>query len=650
MHDSIHNPNRLMLLVWISVFLLVTPVAVKAQTADTFPVYPGIRANVEFWEMIYSRYTTQQGVIHDANDVTIVYEVIDLKPRSHKGSRRLNSNLIKKTKAKYVKILEKIAKKQVLEADEEKRVSSLFGENPDPLILIEAMNSIRFQRGQKDRFINGIIRSGRYMDQIKTIFRNNSLPEDLAYLPHVESSFNYNAYSKFGAAGIWQFTYGTGKRFMQINYTVDERRDPILASYAAVKLLKQNYEKLGGWALAITAYNHGVNSMMRAKKEKGNYETIFSEYNGRRFKFASKNFYSEFLAARKVAKNSDHYFGPLNLEKPIVIESITMPGFIPAKKIAAHLKTDLKSIKFFNPALRKPVFNGQKYIPKGYQLKLMKNPELANLAKTIPVGIIEATQKRSLFYYVHKGDVAGSIARRHGVSLQDLIWANNLNHRATIYVGQNLRIPTPEDSLLLAAKHTKVAAVTQTEEISKPETTIEKLYPKFEITKAGDIKLLADVNLSLITGDLTVKRTFEKDNHRYGIIGVDTGETLGHYAEWLEISTQTIRSINGFRFGKIIDYNDRIVIPLDQVNKPQFEEKRYEYHKEFEEDFLNAFQIDSVIIYEIKRGDNIWTLCLNEFELPFWLIRKYNPKLDFQRLKPYQKIVVPVVEKIDLQD
>ncbi len=623
----------------------------QAESADQFPVYPGIKANVDFWEQIYSQYHTQQGVVHDANDVTIVYGVIDLKPRSKKGSRRFNANLIRKTKAHFVRILEKIAKKQPLKTDEEKKVAALFGPDPDPLVLIEAMNNIRFQRGQRDRFINGVVRSGRYLEEIKSIFRKQNLPEDLAYLPHVESSFNYNAYSKFGAAGIWQFTYGTGKRFMLIDYTVDERRDPIIASHAAAKLLKQDFEKLGSWALAITAYNHGVNSMMRAKKEKGDYETIFNEYSGRRFKFASRNFYSEFLAARKVAKNSEQHFGVLNLDKPLSVKKVTMPGFIPAKKIAVHFKTDLKTIKFLNPALRKPVFNGQKHIPKGYQLKLPDNPDIAKLAAVIPVDIIEKKQKRSLFYYVQKGDVAGTIARRHGVSLQDLIWANNLNHRATIYVGQNLRIPTPEDSLALAAKHAQITSLEKTEpEAGAPATNGQLNYPSFKIGKDGEVKLLEDVNLSLITGDLTVKKSFEKDGYKYGIIGVDTGETLGHYAEWLGVTTQSIRRINGFRYGRMIEYNDQIIIPMDLVSKEQFEEKRYEYHKEFEEDFLNAFRIESIRIYEIKRGDNIWTLCLNEFELPFWLIRKYNPKLNFQRLMPFQKVIVPVVEKLEIQE
>ncbi|MEJ2221529.1 MAG: lytic transglycosylase domain-containing protein [Desulfobacterales bacterium] len=157
------------------------------------------------------------------------------------------------------------------------------------------MRNLRCQIGQKDPFRQGIIRSGAYLTEMKQIFHDAGLPEDLVYLPHVESSFNPEAYSKFGAAGMWQFTRSTGKSFMTVSYAVDERRDPIISTRAAARLLKRNYKKLRNWPMAITAYNHGVTGMLRAKRRKGDYETIFKEYRSRIFKFASRNFYSEFL-------------------------------------------------------------------------------------------------------------------------------------------------------------------------------------------------------------------------------------------------------------------------------------------------------------------------------------------------------------------
>ena len=160
--------------------------------------------------------------------------------------------------------------------------------------------------------MDGLARSGAVIDKFKQTFLSHGLPVDLVYLPCVESSFNFKAYSKFGAAGIWQFTHSTGRRYMEINYVVDERRDPFISADAAARLLKKNYAELKEWPLAITAYNHGLAGMRRAKNAKGSYEEIVKSYKSRSFKFASRNFYSEFLAARIVAKNPEKYFGKID--------------------------------------------------------------------------------------------------------------------------------------------------------------------------------------------------------------------------------------------------------------------------------------------------------------------------------------------------
>ena len=151
----------------------------------------------------------------------------------------------------------------------EKRVAALFTGKNRSRDLALAVENVRSQRGQKERFLAGVIHSGRYIQEIKRLFRTYNLPEELAYLPHVESSFNFNAYSKYGAAGIWQFTRETGKGYLTIDQTVDERLDPILAAHAAAKYLKNSYEDLNNWPLALTSYNYGLSGMLRAVNEQG---------------------------------------------------------------------------------------------------------------------------------------------------------------------------------------------------------------------------------------------------------------------------------------------------------------------------------------------------------------------------------------------
>ena len=128
--------------------------------------------------------------------------------------------------------------------------------------------------------MGGLRRSGAYRQHIDAVIREKGLPAELAVLPHVESSFNPNAYSSAAAAGMWQFGRATGQRFMRIDHIVDERMDPYIASNAAMSLLEYNHSVLGTWPLALTAYNHGAGGIARAVRETGttDIETIVANY------------------------------------------------------------------------------------------------------------------------------------------------------------------------------------------------------------------------------------------------------------------------------------------------------------------------------------------------------------------------------------
>ena len=427
-----------------SVAMLLGLAVAPLAAAEPFPQYEIIKPNVDFWTKIYSHYPTTKVVIHDSHDLRIVYDVITVKPYDAPGAQKINRRRTKQAKAKYQALLKRLADNPQIEDKECQSVAKLFGTNADAKTYRRASQQVRSQLGQKDRFQAGLTRSGAYLDQIRTILKSNGVPEDLAYLPHVESSFNPDAYSKFGAAGIWQFTRSTGRRYMTVGYVLDERRDPLRATHAAAQLLKENYEKLGSWPLAITAYNHGAAGMARARQKHGDYPTIFKSYRSRTFKFASRNFYSEFLAARQVASDHTAYFGPLTLATPTPSHTVTLKGYARLQDLSDHFAVSPEIIRKMNPALRSPVFNDQKYLPKGYHLRLPPDAAPSGTAlAALPDSLYKSAQKPSRFYTVQRGDTAGRIARTHGVRLSDLILANNLSTRATIYPRQTLRIPLP---------------------------------------------------------------------------------------------------------------------------------------------------------------------------------------------------------------
>ncbi len=640
-----------------------------------FPIYPTIKPNVDFWIDIFAKYSASQGVMHDSDRLDIVYEVIKIDASATVRANRKNKRTKKAAIQKYKKILLHLSKGATPVSYQEKRIATLFGSQAQSSDFKKAALNIRCQTGLKEEFKRGLIRSGAVIDTFKKIFQAQGLPVDLVYLPCVESSYNFKAYSKFGAAGIWQFTRSTGRQYMKINYVVDERRDPYISTRAAARLLKKNYSRLKNWPMAITAYNHGLAGMQRAQKARGSYENIFKKYRSRSFKFASRNFYSEFIAARTVAKNSEKYFGTIIPRQHEAFVNVRTKGYLPIQELCDILDINIREIKRLNPSLRPPVFNSQKFIPKKFNLRLPATYAPGKVSKQL-LTTYRKRQKPSRFHRVQRGDTAGSIARHNRIKLSDLILANHLNRRATIYIGQNLRIPL-RGEIILAQKPKKTIRPSQ--KIATKKITLKKTMPYKTTTdktttdketqkepaplkialseppkiqaelQAKPIKDESPINPNIVTTDLQIIRTIQKKNLRIAVIRVEAEETLGHYADWLDIPTQEIRTLNHLKYGISIAVNQTIKIPMRTKSVQEFEELRYEFHKEIEEDFFESFSIQGIETYKVKNGDNIWTLCLNKLEIPFWLVKKYNPKTNFSTLYPKQKIHYPILtsEKIN---
>lgn len=424
--------------------LLLTASVAHAAPGD-FPRPDALEPDIAFWKRIYSEVGTDGGLLHDSRHLGIVYEVIKIPTGLSNRSRERHTDKRRKV---YRKILLSLAKgKRSGLSREEKRVLGLFGEGVSNSELRKSASRLRFQLGQANKFRAGIVRSGAYKPHILKILRDENLPLEIANLPHVESSYTPTAYSRVGAAGLWQFTRSTGRRFMRVDHVIDERLDPYRASGAAARLLKQNLRVTGSWPLAITAYNHGASGMRRAARKLGTKDItkIVREYRSRTFGFASRNFYVEFLAANTVASNPDFYFGPLVLDRPIAFEAIEMPYYAKPKQLAKSIGVDINTLREANPSLRPTVWREAKYIPKGFRIQVPR----ASLPKPLHDGIASlprdqqhARQTRDTKYTVRRGDTLSTIARRHHVRMSELVALNGLKSRNQIRVGQKLRLPS----------------------------------------------------------------------------------------------------------------------------------------------------------------------------------------------------------------
>jgi membrane-bound lytic murein transglycosylase D len=441
------------LILWtalIGAILILGTGPILTCSADPFQYPPVIQPSVDFWLAIYTRYSLMEGVVHDSRHPEIIYDVIALKHPDAPEAHRINAARMRKARLKVGNQLDRLIRNPHSNDPDLKPIVDLWRASLSPDQLRWAKRRIRCQVGQRDRFREGLIRSFPHIETIRIIFRNAGLPEDLAYLAHVESSFNNRAHSKSGAAGIWQFTRETGRHYLRINLAIDERLDPIRASEAAAKLLKTNYRRLGSWPLAITAYNHGIAGMRRAKRRHKSYAAIFQNYRSRRFRFASRNFYPEFLAAREAAANAQCYFHDLPPWEGRPVLRISLNGFVPFNAAVRHFKLDADLLRQLNPALRLSVLNGHQYIPKHYALCLPAHEWQYHLAYNarIPQPLFMASQKRFPLYHVRPGDTLSSIAKKHDLRVADLVAANNLADRGNrIVVNQKLRLPLGDQAL-----------------------------------------------------------------------------------------------------------------------------------------------------------------------------------------------------------
>ena len=605
-----------------------------------------LQRDVDFWVDIFSHYETSQGVLHDNRNLGVVYERIDLPANM---DRRARQRSVAKRRELLQTVLRSLAKgKRDNLSDEEARVLALWPADVSNATLSAAVKQIRYQQGLRDRFLEGLERSGRWRDYIENEFRALGVPIDLAALPHVESSYNPEARSHVGASGIWQFTRSTGRRFMRIDHVMDERNDPFTASRAAGKLLAYNYSITGNWPMAITAYNHGLSGARRAMRQFGDdaYVDILRKYNGRTFGFASRNFYVAFLAARHVDQNADTYFPGHVVDKPTDFATFELDAYISAADLSKALAVTERQLAAHNPALQSTVWQGSKHLPKGLQIRLptdLLDSPVDTLLASIASDTWQTEQLPDLFHTIARGDTLSQIAETYKTRVSTLMTLNNLNSSNRIRAGQQLRLPAAGPAPAVSPPAPVVVAAV----VSADAPAIE--VPEMVSEQTPGAMAGGDLAASLLG---TIQTALLSDPSDYSVasdrsIEIHPLETLGHYADWLGIRTQRLRDINGLSFRTPVDVGQRIKLDLSAVDAQSFEDKRVAFHREQQDTFFRENIISGVTEHVIARGDSIWVLALREYDVPVWLFRQYNPEFDLHAVQPGTTVHFPVLTSVE---
>ncbi|MBI4698422.1 MAG: transglycosylase SLT domain-containing protein, partial [Nitrospirae bacterium] len=282
-------------------------------------------------------------------------------------------------------------------------------------------NSLHFYTKKfKQKFLTQLGRTGKYLSKILEIFNERELPHELAFLPLIESGFNWQAYSPKKASGLWQFIPGTAKKYgLKIDSWVDERRDPIKATIAASEYLSDLYEMFGSWNLALAAYNAGEGTIFRAM-DRTKKTDFWALRETKYIKKETKNYIPAYIAATAIAMNPEDFgFENVAYHAPIEYDEVDISSPMNLKTIAKFTGVEIEEIKELNPELKKSCTPPN---VKDYTLKIPAGTKEKFLSCLLTADKDVLPQFHDEHNYtVKKGDTVSRIARHFGVSSKSII-------------------------------------------------------------------------------------------------------------------------------------------------------------------------------------------------------------------------------------
>ncbi len=630
---------RLTFSIGIVLFLIISSV----QAQYDWPYRDALNRDIEFWKSIFTVYNSRQAVFHDSDHLDVIYRVLTFDSSASQKSRDEQvSQIHDSIRDGLLALSHKIDRKEEL-TEPERQLVKLW---PDTLTADdykEAAERIRVQQGLRDQFYIGLQRSMNYVPFIKHIFSQKELPEELAYLPHIESSYNPLARSKVGAAGMWQFMRSTARHMMKINRLIDERYDPIMSTRAATVLLKRNYEQTGDWGLAITAYNYGLAGIKRAAAEVGgNYLKVRNNYDHRRFRFASRNFYPEFLAVVDIMNHLDRYFPVI---KPLPAPAIIRYRFKRSANLvrfARQCGIHLDSLRNLNPVYSRRVWKGWNSVPASYWISIPADADISAVQKYLqsPFAnlklpeVAEAAKPEKKFIFT-------------GFAIADTMTATPpmVRHEP----GADLATRTQQ--LALTTLPMPAASHTQSPNAQIPLRTPPKekqdvsAFESVTLSSPHNNSTADSVSFRRLREDLQNKLAVQNDR-----IKVFINETLGHYAEWLELPTQVLRAGNGLSFGAKIYEGQTLKLDFSQISPKEFVQRRLTYHLQQLHHLMKGRQLVKVREYEINKGESVWNLAQFHFRIPANIVLYFNSERDLNRLRPGSIIRIPVFQNNSLME
>lgn len=674
-----------------STLLLVSALSFEAY-ASHLPYRQELSPDIRFWKKVFTEVSSNQYIVHDSQYLSIIYTIVTFDTGVSERKRQKDLKTIKK---KYEDLLLRF---QYNETDTlnlelwERRILDSFKLVDEPDKFRNAARRVRAQQGIREKFVGGLERSFAYLPTMEEIFSRFELPRELVYMPHIESSFTIDAASRVGAKGMWQFMWSTARYFLKMNRSVDQRFDPLYSTEAAAKLLKRNYQELGDWALAITAYNHGLAGMKRAKgKFDGDYLKIREGYLKRSFGFASKNFYPEFLAVAEIMDSLDYYFPVVKRHPLFVFKQMTLTKALNIPRFARDSNLDLDELKWLNPSFKREVWRGTSLLYSGYALRVPESVDLEKALKSL--GLDDA-----LSHGVDRG-------RDPSINAEANPTVTIAFSKPSVEPGSNERIITPstvpsseqtqkevrpvafavsykpgvvndakvivnEDRLnewyngahYETEPRENVLAVTSLKPHVSPgdfsaawfefnpqdeETTPIAIAKPTVVEEPPSGVFVGDGRVSYTASSISLEDMRQILRQRLQVRGdkivIFPRETIGHLADWLGVSAAYIRSLNNLHYSQKIYSGQELSIDFSRVSPEQFTTQRLAYHLDLIREMLNGKSEFQLVEYKVNPGENLWNISRRRFDFPVNLLLYFNDLNKLERLYPGDVINLPVI-------
>jgi membrane-bound lytic murein transglycosylase D len=671
----------------------------------------GLAPEIGFWRAVFGEITSSQAAIHDNRHLGVVYEVVDLPARAGSAQRRKIASDARKRYRRILLALADgkrqgltTEQRRVLDLWPAE-VSNQELRKAAERIRFQQGLADRFRDGyvRSGQWRAHILRQ---LDEQGVPAGLAALPHvESSFNPRAHSHVGASGLWQFTRATGRRFMQVDHVVDARRDPFISSEGAAKLLAYN-YSILKSWPLAITAYNHGVAGMRRAVRSV-----GSDDIETIIREYRGPAFGFASRNFFVAFLAALEVESNVERYFGPLQRETPRPELMIAMPDYVPAEQLADAFGVSMDTLKVFNPALLPPVWSGTKHVPRGYALRLpLPDGEYASERQlaAIPARVRFDQQTPDLFHRIESGESLSVIARRYRTSVTELMALNGIDNRHRIRAGQRLRLPVSDtyagtvmvantqsyrvrsgDTVGSIAKRAGVSQsellaingirdrnrifVGQTLQLRSPaggESVAvavntpagEALEPVMVTASLLEMPVAADRATMDLAGDLAPadeqpqaqaeNDALLADPSDYlvsdgGSIEVQAAETLGHYADWLEIKTQRLRDLNGYSFRRPVVIGQRLKLDLSRIDAQEFAARRVAHHRALQASYFNSYRVIDTTVHKLRRGESVWLLTMQTYRVPVWLLRQYNPDLDIDRLRPGDPLIFPQVEPVE---